>query len=91
MGGAWQAPKGWQRIRQQVFATYGRACWRCGGRANSVDHVRPLVLGGSHDLSNLRPCCGSCNSSMGASIGNRLRPRRRRRRPAPARGGYTRW
>jgi hypothetical protein len=44
--------------------------------ATTVDHVVAVVLGGTHDLSNLRPCCQHCNSSTGASVGNRLRPRR---------------
>jgi 5-methylcytosine-specific restriction endonuclease McrA len=82
----WKALPGGRKLREQVFAAYGRACWRCGGYANSVDHVVAVVLGGSHDLSNLRPCCSGCNSSMGASLGNRLGGprgyRRRGRRPA---------
>ncbi len=41
-------------------------CWLCGGPAGSVDHVIPLSEGGPHCLSNLRPACGSCNSSKGA-------------------------
>jgi hypothetical protein len=35
-----------------VFAKYGRACWRCGAYANTVDHAVAVVLGGSHDMSN---------------------------------------
>ncbi len=77
MGGQWRAPPGWRKTRQQVFATYGRACWRCGQWANTVDHVIPVVLGGTHDLSNLRPCCSRDNSSTGAAVGNRLRGLRR--------------
>lgn len=60
----------------EVFRVKGRQCWRCGAYANSVDHIVPVVLGGGHDLANLRPACSSCNSSTGASVGNRLRPRR---------------
>lgn len=45
---------------------------------HSVDHIIPVVLGGGHDLGNLRPACSSCNSSTGASMGNRLRPQRPR-------------
>jgi 5-methylcytosine-specific restriction endonuclease McrA len=76
MSGSWQWPAGWRRIRAEVFRVKGRQCWRCGAYANSVDHIIPVVLGGGHDLTNLRPACSSCNSSTGASIGNRLRPRR---------------
>jgi hypothetical protein len=48
----WKAPPGWRRTRERVFAKYGRACWRCGAYANTVDHVVAVVLGGSHDMSN---------------------------------------
>ena len=76
MGGTWQWPPGWRALREATFARWGRSCWRCGAYATTVDHVVAVVLGGSHDLSNLRPCCQQCNSSAGASVGNRLRPRR---------------
>jgi 5-methylcytosine-specific restriction endonuclease McrA len=76
MSSTWQWPPGWRRLREATFARWGRACWRCGAYATTVDHVVAVVLGGTHDLSNLRPCCQHCNSSTGASVGNRLRPRR---------------
>ena len=79
MSATWQWPPGWRRLREQVFRRDGRICWRCGGYANTVDHVVAVVLGGTHDLANLRPACGHCNSSIGAALGNRLRPRRPRR------------
>jgi 5-methylcytosine-specific restriction endonuclease McrA len=72
---AWKAPPGWRKIRLQVFATYGRSCWRCGAWANTVDHVVAVALGGGHELSNLRPACAHHNYSAGASLGNRLQPR----------------
>jgi 5-methylcytosine-specific restriction endonuclease McrA len=70
---AWEAPPGWQKLRAATFARWGRACWRCGAYASTVDHVVPRVLGGTHDLDNLRPACRRCNFSTGASVGNRLR------------------
>jgi 5-methylcytosine-specific restriction endonuclease McrA len=76
MSGTWKAPPGWKALRKAVFRRDGRSCWRCGAYATTVDHVVPVVLGGSHDLSNLRPCCAHHNFSFGASVGNRLRPRR---------------
>ena len=78
MSATWQWPPGWRRLREAVFARDGRACWRCGAYADTIDHVVAVVLGGGHDLGNLRPACGHCNSSVGAALGNRLRPRRPR-------------
>ena len=66
-------PPGWRKLRAATFARWGRSCWRCGAYAGTVDHVLPVALGGGHELANLRPCCRRCNSSMGASMGNRLR------------------
>ena len=91
---AWVAPPGWRKLRQHVFRKYGRACWRCGAYANSVDHIIAVALGGGHDLGNLRPSCGHCNSSTGASMGNRLRPRKPltgRQRQAIALKAARRW
>ena len=78
MSATWQWPPGWRRLREAVFARDGRICWRCSGYADTVDHVVAVVLGGTHDLANLRPACHHCNSSTGAALGNRLRPRRPR-------------
>ena len=78
MAGQWRAPPGWRKIRERVFAAYGRACWRCGAWASTVDHVQPVILGGTHDLSNLRPACTRCNYSTGAAVGNQLRGMRQR-------------
>ena len=32
----------------------------------SVDHIVPIVEGGTHKLGNLRGLCGPCNSRKGA-------------------------
>lgn len=48
------------------FSLWGGRCWMCGIEgATQDDHVKPIVEGGSHCLSNLRPICRSCNSSKG--------------------------
>jgi 5-methylcytosine-specific restriction endonuclease McrA len=72
---AWKAPRGWRRLREAVFRRDGHVCYRCGRWAGTIDHVIPLALGGDHSLSNLRPACQRCNSSTGASLGNKLQPR----------------
>jgi 5-methylcytosine-specific restriction endonuclease McrA len=71
----WRAPPGWRKIRAAVFAAKGRRCFWCGNYATTADHYPvPAALGGPATLANLVPACGPCNSSRGASFGNRLRP-----------------
>lgn len=66
----------WQQARLRVLAEES-ACHICGGtlfvarskhpQSRSVDHVVPLVLGGSLlDRRNLRLAHYGCNSSRGA-------------------------
>jgi hypothetical protein len=48
-----------QKLRQKVFATYGDACWLCGGgEADTIDHLIPLSDGGDDHIDNLRPAHG---------------------------------
>lgn len=46
---------------------YGKPCVSCGKPANSIDHIIPLVKGGTNDMSNLQPMCQSCNSKKSDS------------------------
>jgi len=49
-----------------IWRKTGGMCWYCGkdlfGKM-TIDHVQPLLLGGTDDIDNLVPCCKSCNSS----------------------------
>jgi 5-methylcytosine-specific restriction endonuclease McrA len=83
---SWRAPPGWRKIREAVFAAKGRSCHWCGRYANTVDHWPvPAALGGPATLANLVPCCQPCNSSRGASFGNRIGGPRGNRRRGPRR------
>lgn len=42
---------------------FGHKCWICGADWEHADHVKPLVKGGPHMLSNIRPACATCNKS----------------------------
>jgi len=43
----------------------GRECAYCPDLATTVDHVVPLVRGGTNHEGNLAPACRSCNGSKG--------------------------
>jgi len=62
-----------QRLRQKVFATYGDACWLCGGGgADTIDHLIPLSDGGDDHMDNLRPAHGKKSNHC---VGNYSRKR----------------
>lgn len=47
----------------------GAVCAYCAtGAAETIDHVVPLVRGGSNTEGNLLPACKRCNSSKGARL-----------------------
>lgn len=46
---------------------YGDSCMKCGSSdVLTLDHIKPMVLGGLHDTYNFQILCKSCNSSKGA-------------------------
>lgn len=50
-----------------VVEAYGNACVYCAGPVEHIDHLAPLARGGQHCIENLRPSCGSCNTSKNAT------------------------
>jgi len=47
-------------------------CYRCGVLLTvdtvTVDRIRPGCQGGTYRRENIRPACGTCNSSTGATV-----------------------
>ena len=43
-------------------------CTYCGAKSAHVDHVIPLVKGGSHSIGNLTGACARCNLSKGSKF-----------------------
>lgn len=57
-----------QEVRWLVFRRDGYACVWCGSVSDlTVDHIHPVALGGTNDLSNLQTLCRPCNSRKGIS------------------------
>jgi 5-methylcytosine-specific restriction enzyme A len=54
------------RTRQLVFERDAFRCRRCGcgprDRRLELDHVQPVALGGTSDISNLQTLCNLCNA-----------------------------
>lgn len=60
------------RTRWKIFERDGFTCRYCGSRAPDVvlhlDHVEPLLLGGSDDPANLVTACETCNLGKGERV-----------------------
>lgn len=54
-----------EQVRARI-AYYGERCWICGAPWAHLDHVLPLVSGGSNWPANIRPACATCNLRKGA-------------------------
>jgi 5-methylcytosine-specific restriction endonuclease McrA len=56
----------------KVLSRSGRYCQHCGTTSRlSIDHIKPLIKGGSNHLSNLQILCVSCNSKKGVTYPKR--------------------
>ncbi len=55
---------------EELCERYGNKCLCCGvaGVALEADHVVPLTRGGSDDIDNIQPLCGTCNRSKFVNI-----------------------
>lgn len=62
------------KLRQQhivdLLKHQKHRCWWCGkkikGNEYHIDHVIPIMRGGTNDVSNLRIACPECNLKKGA-------------------------
>jgi hypothetical protein len=54
---------------RELCLKYNYQCLCCGRKRRlSADHVVPLYLGGSDDISNIQPLCKPCNSAKGTQV-----------------------
>lgn len=50
-----------------ILDKYNHTCLCCGRNDIdlTIDHIIPLSRGGEHDINNIQPLCGKCNSIKG--------------------------
>lgn len=55
---------------EELCERHGNSCLACGGTGIKLeaDHVVPLTKGGSDDINNIQPLCGTCNRRKFVSI-----------------------
>jgi len=51
--------------RRAVLQRDNHTCAYCHGKADTIDHVHPRVLGGRHDWRNVVAACSACNGRKG--------------------------
>lgn len=71
------------RLRDR-WMRQGMKCVYCDSPATTVDHVLPLVRGGTNSEGNLAPCCRRCNGSKAGLTVIEWRSRKRLRRMTSA-------
>lgn len=52
-------------VRKLIFAASDGKCFYCGSEAEVIDHIVPVVYGGSGYISNLVASCDKCNRVAG--------------------------
>lgn len=68
----WISSQEGQRIKSKIIKHQCYLCYHCKGPLNigsaEIDHLVPLALGGSNNISNLYASCRPCNRSKGNRI-----------------------
>jgi len=55
----------WENIKKK----FNYICPMCNqSKQLTIDHIKPISLGGEHKIENIQPLCKTCNSSKGKKI-----------------------
>lgn len=68
-----------QGLKQELMRRQNNTCVYCGHRRTArnleIDHIVPVVRGGTNDKSNLQVICAPCNQRKGIQTDGELRTR----------------
>ncbi len=79
----------WSVCCLRAMRRAGHKCALCSARADEVDHIVPVSLGGTSDASNLRPLCLACHRGETSRL-RRDKDKFRARTPYPRHVGARR-
>jgi hypothetical protein len=51
-----------KRDKEFLSGYRGAACVACGKPSSTIDHIKPIGLGGTNEPENLQPMCFVCNA-----------------------------
>lgn len=75
-----------RELKERLHEKQKRRCMYCGVQGGTskfhIDHMDPVVRGGSNEESNLQLLCGSCNLRKGIQTDQEFRERYRQLLPA---------
>jgi 5-methylcytosine-specific restriction endonuclease McrA len=55
----------YRQMKSRIFAIHD-CCQNCGSKERlTIDHIKPMSLGGKHEPDNIQVLCLSCNASKG--------------------------
>lgn len=55
----------YRKLKKQLIEKY-KKCVKCKSEKNlTIDHIKPMRLGGKHEIKNIQILCNSCNASKG--------------------------
>jgi len=54
-------PDNWNQIRDIILQRDDFKCVKCNKQGLEIDHIIPVALGGTNEISNLQTLCSRCH------------------------------
>ena len=77
----------WIKLRMKVLLRDNYVCQQCKAHASEVDHIIPVALTGSDELSNLQALCSKCHKKKTSEDVNKIKKARILKKLKKRKGG----